>query len=273
MLPSVPPVVHILLVEDDAKARMLLTEVLTQAGYHITAAADGEQALSLLDTQEAAGRQFSVVISDIRLGAVDGIQVLAAARKLPLPPAVILLTGYGSIETTVAAMRIGAFDYLLKPFAPAALLAAVARAVEQRAAEAKQSEALRMIADVAEQLRNVVSPAVERREAPPTPAPDRYVQIGALTLDRYRHAATFQNQPLRLTPIEYALLLCLGEMQGHVLGYADIVFRTHGYNVEDSEAQSMLKVHVHNLRQKIDSAYLVNVRGTGYMLAVPEAHA
>jgi DNA-binding response OmpR family regulator len=89
-------------------------------------------------------------------------------------------------------------------------------------------------------------------------------------LDRYRHAATFHSQPLRLTPIEYALLLCLGELQGRVLGYSDIVRRTHGYTVEDSEAQSMLKVHVHNLRQKISPSYLVNVRGTGYMLAAPK---
>jgi DNA-binding response OmpR family regulator len=261
----------ILLVEDDATLRMLLTKVLLQAGYLITAAADGEQALELLDTQSEQGRTFRVVISDIRLGTIDGIQVLAAARKRPLPPAVILLTGYGSIETTVAAMRIGAFDYLLKPFAPEVLLNCVARAVDQHIAETQQSEAIRVIANVVDQLRHVGSPTVERSAEPLNPQLDRYVQIGTLVLDRYRHAATFEDQALRLTPIEYALLLCLGEMQGHVLGYADIVFRTHGYAVEETEAQSMLKVHVHNLRQKIDSAYLVNVRGTGYMLVAPEA--
>ncbi len=260
----------ILLAEDDATLRRLLTDVLTQAGYVVTAAADGEQALALLEKQDEHGHMFRVVVSDIRLGAIDGIQVLTMARKLRMPPVVILLTGYGSIETTVAAMRIGAFDYLLKPFAPEVLLSCVARAVEQHIAETQQSEAIRVIATVIEQLRHVGSPPVERTAEPQNLQPDRYVHIGALILDRYRHAATFQEQSLRLTPIEYALLLCLGEMQGQVLAYADIVFRTHGYTVEESEAQSMLKVHVHNLRQKIDQSYLVNVRGTGYMLAVPD---
>jgi DNA-binding response OmpR family regulator len=263
--------VDILLVEDDATLRMLLTTVLTQAGYLVTAAADGEQALDLLEAQSEQSYTFRVVISDIRLGGIDGIQVLTDARKRPQPPVVILLTGYGSIETTVAAMRLGAFDYLLKPFAPEVLLSCVARAVNQHIAETQQSEAIRVIANVVDQLRHVGSPIVERSAEPPNQQPDRYVQIGALVLDRYRHAATFEEQALRLTPIEYALLLCLGEMQGHVLGYADIVFRTHGYAVEETEAQSMLKVHVHNLRQKIDSAYLVNVRGTGYMLVAPES--
>jgi DNA-binding response OmpR family regulator len=263
--------VTILLVEDDNKARMLLTDVLTQAGYITVAAADGEEALELLEgVAREQATPFSVVISDIRLGAVDGIQVLTAARQRVPAPAVILLTGYGSIETAVAALRAGAFDYLLKPFAPADLLARVERAIQQQTAEVKQSEAIRVITSVVDQLRQTDQSPVERHVEPATAQPDRYVQVGSLVLDRYRHAATFQDRALRLTPIEYALLLCLGEMQGRVLGYADIVRRTHGYSVEEPEAQSMLKVHVHNLRQKIDPAYLVNVRGTGYMLAAPE---
>jgi two-component system OmpR family response regulator len=262
----------ILLVEDDLRARTLLTDILARAGHQATAVGNGEEALQLLSTHGAGGTAFSVVISDIRLGAIDGLQVLSFARQRPTPPAVILLTGYGSIETAVAALRAGAFDYLLKPFSPADFLECVGRAIEQQAAEQRQVEAIRTITSVVDQLRSTPLGAAEHRSET-APQNDRFVRVGALTLDRYRHAATFHERPLRLTPIEYALLLCLGEMQGRVLGYADIVRRTHGYSVEDSEAQSMLKVHVHNLRQKIDPAYLINIRGTGYMLALPEREA
>lgn len=263
------PPASILLVEDDPKARMLLADVLTHAGHRIVAAESGEHAVELLTDQAWGDTRFSIVVSDIRLGAVDGLSVLEVARRSDNPPTVILITGYGSIETAISALRNGAFDYLLKPFNPTDLLACVERAITQQIADQRQAEAIRTITSVVDQLRTVSS-ASERRPPLLASQPERYVEVGALILDRYRHAATFHNQPLRLTPIEYALLLCLGELQGRVLGYADIVRRTHGYTVEDSEAQSMLKVHVHNLRQKIAPTYLVNVRGTGYMLAVPK---
>ncbi len=260
----------ILLVEDDARMRLLLADVLAQAGYRVTPSADGSQAVQLLTAQDAV--QYTVVISDIRLGEVDGLQVLARARSCHPPPAVILVTGYGTLETAIAALRAGAFDYLIKPFNPSDLLACVSRAVKHQATELGQAEAIRAITTVVDQLR-AITPAIQIIDPvlEPIPQPtDRLVQVGELVIDRYRHVATFMNEPLRLTPIEYALLLCLGEMQGRVIPYAEIVRRTHNYLVEDFEAQSMLKVHIHNLRQKIDPAYLVNIRGTGYMLAVPQ---
>jgi two-component system OmpR family response regulator len=260
--------IEILLVEDDARARMLLRDVLTGAGYCLAAVADGEQALALLLSHTAAQPRFHVIVTDIRLGAIDGLQVLAAARACPLPPAVILLTGYGSVETAVAALRMGAFDYLLKPFTPAELLDCVARAVERQATRHQQHEAIRVITSVVAQLHNPGA-ALERQLDTRAAELDRFLQVGELMLDRHRRTATFKEHTLRLTPIEYALLICLGEMEGRVLGYADIIRRTHGHTVDDSEAQSMLKVHIHNLRQKIAPAYLINVRGTGYMLVAP----
>ena len=98
----------ILLVADDAKARMLLTDILTHTGYEVIAVPDGETAIALLQQDK-----FAVVLTDIRMRAVDGIQVLATAKAQGRPPAVILLTGYGSLETSIAALRSGADDYLL----------------------------------------------------------------------------------------------------------------------------------------------------------------
>lgn len=261
----------ILLVEDDARMRHLLTNVLAQAGYQVTPSADGSHAIKLLTVQDGPAAPYAVVISDIRLGDVDGLQVLAHARRGPQPPAVILITGYGTLETAITALRAGAFDYLIKPFNPSDLLACVSRAIKHQEQQMSQAEAIRAITTVVDQLR-AITPSIQSVEPAPEPVPqstERLVQIGDLVIDRFRHVATFMNEPLRLTPIEYALLLCLGEMQGRVIPYSEIVRRTHNYIVEDFEAQSMLKVHIHNLRQKINPAYLVNIRGTGYMLAEP----
>jgi DNA-binding response OmpR family regulator len=95
------------------------------------------------------------------------------------------------------------------------------------------------------------------------------LHVGQLTIDCFRHTATFNGQTLHLTPIEYALLLCLAEARGRVVGYSEIIRRTHGISVDEMEAQTLIKPHIRNLRRKIDPAYLSNVRGTGYVLAAP----
>lgn len=268
---------HILLAEDDATARMLLADVLEGSGYHVTTAQDGETALELLTR-----KTFDVVITDIRMRDVDGIQVLEAAKNRPLPPSVILLTGYGSLETAVAALRAGAQDYLLKPVDPKNLLTQVAQAVERYQNDVRQNRAVQIIEQGLAQLQKH-TPAIPHQSLD-TPTEqelsdasihtdssgtDRYIRIGSLNIDTFRHTASFKGELLHLTPIEYALLQCLAESPGKVCSYRDIVRCSHGHDVDEAEAQSLLKAHIRNMRRKIAPDYLVNVRGTGYMLVEP----
>lgn len=256
----------ILLVEDDPTARMLLADGLSEAGYAVTQAPSGEAALSLLEQQ-----RFDVVVTDIKMRRVDGLQVLAAARRQPVQPAVILLTGFGSLDTSIAALRGGAHDYLLKPCAPPDLLQSVAEALKRRSANQRHAEAVRIIAQGLAQLRE--DAAAEHPDDPTLPSSpasqERFMRVGALQIDTFRHTLTFQGEPVHVTPIEYALLCCLAQEQGRVVGYTDIVRRTHGCQVGEDEAQMLLKPHVRNIRRKILPDYLVNVRGSGYILTVP----
>lgn len=271
---------HILLVEDDETARRLLADVVCEAGHRVTAARDGEAALELL-----AHQHFDAVVTDIRMRSVDGVQVLQAAREREMPPPVILLTGFGSLETAIAALRAGAYDYLLKPVEPDELLKRLAKALEQRATEQRRSQAVQIIAQGLAQLQNHLPPGgTTETAAPPshdvvppatghdeTTTQQRYIQVGELTIDTFRHVVTFNGQSFHVTPIEYELLHCLAESPGRLVGYRDIVRATHGHDTDESEAQSLLKAHIRNLRRKIEPAYLVNVRGTGYMLIDPES--
>lgn len=262
---------RILLVEDDTTARLLLAKVLKGADYDVTTVASGGAALELLDQQS-----FDVVITDIRLGKIDGIEVLKAARAQTYMPSVILLTGYGSLQTALDALRAGASDYLLKPCPPTELIACVARVIQARKEEQNQVAALRTIAQGLAQLQrhtqNDLPPAVASAEnnRMTGESADRYLRVGQLVIDSFRHSVTFDGQVLRVTPIEYALLHCLAIAKGRVQSYSDIVRHTHGHETDDIEAQALLKAHVHNLRRKIDPAYLINIRGSGYMLAEPD---
>jgi two-component system, OmpR family, response regulator len=256
---------RVLLVEDDITARMLLADVLSSAGYDVITAAEGDAAIRAL-----AEHSFDVVLTDIRMGNVDGIQVLASAKSRPRPPAVILLTGYGSLETAIAALRSGADNYLLKPCEPTDLLACIADAARRRAEQLRQTDAITSITRSIDQLRGLTPAAESETGGAAAVAPEPSLQIGRLAIDSFSHTATFDQQPLHLTPIEYALLRCLAEARGRVLSYSEIVRRTHGHVTNDNDAQLLIKAHIRNLRRKIDPSYLVNVRGTGYRLAAPE---
>ena len=117
---------RILVVDDEDTIRLALRTVLA-ATHSVDEAADGESALVRL-----AKGAYDLVLTDLRMGAVDGLQVLAAAKAMDLAPSVILLTAYGSIDNAVAAMKAGADEYLTKPFRLEELEHRVAALLESR---------------------------------------------------------------------------------------------------------------------------------------------
>jgi DNA-binding NtrC family response regulator len=116
-----------LVVDDDPGASSLLREVFLQEGYDVTLASRGVEALEL-----AEGRPFDIVLSDVQLPDLDGIEVLRRIRSLKPDPTVILVTAYGTIETAIRALHEGAFDYVRKPFKLDEVRLCVERAMERR---------------------------------------------------------------------------------------------------------------------------------------------
>lgn len=268
---------RIFVVEDDAMTRMSMVAILDAAGYHVTAAADGESAIALLQQAVTEEWMYAVVITDIRMGTIDGIEVLYAARRNTRPPEVIILTGYGTMDTSIAALRAGAYDYLIKPCNPDDLLAYVAGAVERHTSETLRDDALRVINQAVGQLQHIQD-STDLAAAEPEAFQDenqseRYIHVGDLTIDVFRRTVVRCNQPLHLTPIEYDLLSCLAHIPGRVVEYADIAYHTHKCAVDKAEAHALLKTHIQNLRRKVGSGYIVSVRGIGYMLVDPTAEA
>jgi len=259
------PAARILVVEDDATARLLLSDMLRYAGYQVTQAPDGETALDLLEHEP-----FDVVLTDIVMRDISGIDVLHTARQRAMPPAVVLLTGHATVETSVAALRAGAFDYLLKPCPDETLRACIGRAVqhhhdEQQLAQVADLLASRYRPDAAERAAGS-APRAERAAATP-------LKVGALVVGHSRKDVTLHSEPVRVTPIEHALLRCLAATPGAARSYGEMVRHTHGAEMSESEAQTLLRAHIHNLRKKLPPGSLVNDRGSGYMLIDPDAAA
>ncbi len=118
---------HILVVDDESIARENLAYILRKEGYEVACAENGEAALKALEVSE-----FDLVMTDLRMQAVDGMQVLETAKRCQPPPEVILITGFATVATAVEAMRRGAFFYVSKPYQIDEVRILVQQALEKR---------------------------------------------------------------------------------------------------------------------------------------------
>ncbi len=121
---------HILVVDDELSMRELLEYMLNKEGYQVTCAEDGRKAIRLLEKN-----QYDLLLCDIKLGDISGLDVLRASKKNSQDTVVILISAYASTETAVEAMNEGAYDYVPKPFDKDELLQTVAKALDIRTVE------------------------------------------------------------------------------------------------------------------------------------------
>ena len=119
---------RLLIVDDEKRIRSVLALLLLEQGHEVIEASSGEQALALL----GRGVEVALILLDLNLGGIDGLEMLRQLREWDESTAVILMTAFGTIPSAVEAMRLGAFDYLSKPFKNDEMLLSVARALEMQ---------------------------------------------------------------------------------------------------------------------------------------------
>jgi two-component system, NtrC family, nitrogen regulation response regulator NtrX len=125
-----PPRPHILIVDDEAGIRESLSSILADEGYAVEAVESAEKAL------ERAGRgDLEVILLDVWFTGMDGLEALSRMQAFPRPPAVIMISGHGTIETAVRATKLGAFDFVEKPLSLEKIIVLVRNAVQQRRLE------------------------------------------------------------------------------------------------------------------------------------------
>ena len=224
---------HVLAVDDEPRYLEIIRFNLETAGYRVSCAPSGEEALDMVASDEP-----DLIVLDVMLPGLDGIEVLGRVRERSSCP-IIMLTAKGAEDDKVRGLRLGADDYVTKPFSAQELLARV-EAVLRRARSAE---------------------AGERQPAT--------VSVGELRLDRQRKQATLAGRELRLSPTEYRLLLHFAVNAGIVLSRDELLVQVWGkaYKGEDE----ILRVALWRLRHKLgDERYIVTRPGLGYMLAAPE---
>ncbi len=286
-----PQPARILVVDDEQNIRLTLSALLGRSGHVVTVAASGEEAVALFERQ-----YFELMLVDLQMPGLNGIQVVEVLRRRNLDTVVIVLTGHGSLETAIEGMHQGVFDYMLKTSDPGQILDRVAAGLTDYAKRQRQNALITAIGAAAQELTGasstdaaqplILSPApyppppltLGASPAPPaasslSPLSDRQIIIGQLQLDTWHQTAILGGRSLNLTPTEFRLLLCLAEHASQMLSYTQLVRCAQGYEANDMEAGELIKPHIHHLRQKIEPdpsapRYLLNVRGKGYILQI-----
>ncbi len=261
---------RILVVDDDETLRFSIAEILIDAGYDALKAKNGSDALNLLKQNP----NFDVVLTDVKMPEMDGNQFLHELKAHYPDISPIMMTGHGTIDSAVQAMRDGAVNYLLKPINKRQLLEGVREAIQVRQEKIQKRMMMEQVV-VNLQALGMYDTAVEamtRQKTPPstTPVDDRFLQIRDLIIDQHRLVAMFQGKLLELTPTEFEILYCLMQANGRVVTFEEIAYRLRGVRMERDEARTMLSSHFTNLRTKLRDAgcldYLTNSRSNGYLI-------
>jgi DNA-binding response OmpR family regulator len=221
---------QILLIEDDERIVEFVRRGLEAEGYGLTATDDGDTANEL-----AARNGWSVIILDIMLPGHDGRDLCREMRKAGVTTPILMLTALDSLDDRVAGLRIGADDYLTKPFSFAELLARI-EALMRRAGAYHAAEPLRTVAD--------------------------------LSVDHERKQVRRGDREIELTPREFALLDCLLSEPGKVFSRTMILEKVWGYTSDP--LTNVVEVYIRQLRKKIDAIgddpLIQTVRGFGYKI-------
>ena len=231
---------RILVVEDDRTLRTALAFNLTREGYEVLTAVDGEQAL-----HRARGAPLDLILLDVMLPGMSGIEVLRVLRRDGLTTPVVILSAKGDEIDRVVGLKVGADDYVAKPFSRPELLARIEAVLRRGRRESAQDE-----------------PGDERPSA---------LEIGAVRIDVARRTLAIDGKPIHLTTKEFDLLAHLATHPGQIFTRDQLLTRIWGYDY-DGEARTV-DVHMSWLRGKLRAAdghnWFRTVRGVGYAFSPP----
>jgi DNA-binding response OmpR family regulator len=221
---------RILVIEDERKVASFLARALRENAYAVDVAETGEQGLEL-----AEENPYDVILLDIRLPGMSGIEVCRDLRRIGIETPVLMLTARSLVEQRVEGLDAGADDYLVKPFALAELYA---------------------------RIRALIRRGFQRS--------DPRLQYADLALDRHRRRVTRGKINIDLTSKEFALLELLMLRAPDPVTRSEIV--EHVWDCHFESETNLVEVYINRLRQKVDrdqTAPLIHtLRGVGYQLAL-----
>ena len=241
------PKIRILIADDHALVRAGLRSLLAaQPDMEVV----GEAADGVVVVEQACRLAAQVVLMDLRMPGMDGLEVVQVVNQISPETEVILLTAFGTTESAIQALRLRIHDYLLKPAAPAQVVNSVKKGLTRRETRLKMRG-------------NVTTLDVDDSVA-------EFSLKDGTHIDLSRRQVRKKDEIIHLTPAEGRLLRVLIENPGRVYSHRELVLLVQGYDTSQREAPEILRPLVSRLRHKLEafpslSDRIVSVRGTGYL--------
>jgi two-component system OmpR family response regulator/two-component system response regulator QseB len=220
---------RILVVEDDVLLGDAIQAGLKQSGYAVDWMQDGISADQALGTES-----YAAVVLDLGLPRLSGMDVLRRLRSRSKPIPVLILTARDTVNDRIEGLDAGADDYLLKPFD---------------------------MGELAARLRALIRRASGKTEL--------VLQVGEVKLDPAAHRVLYRDQPVELSPKEFAVLHALMLNAGKVLSRTQLEEQLYAWG-EEIESNAV-EVHIHHLRRKLFSELIETIRGVGYLIMIDKA--
>ncbi len=217
----------ILVVDDEARLRTFLTRALVAEGHHVREAADGAAAVAT-----ATEVRTDLVLLDLVMPGMNGLEVLDSIEALPHPPPVIVLSGVGDVAARVTALERGASDFVAKPFHLSELLARTRRELRQHP------------------------------NSGTSPRGQRFLELGQVRLDLDRRRVRVRGFEVSLPEREFTLLAHLMRRSGEVCRKDELLHDVWGLDFDPGS--NVVEVAVRRLRRKLAALPIETIRGVGY---------
>jgi DNA-binding response OmpR family regulator len=271
----------ILLVDDEDSMRRTLSELLHLEGYNVTTACDGNEAIGKLhqNSQNDNSDPYDLVILDLKMPGLDGLDVLKFIHQEFPKIQVILLTAHGSLQSAIEALRYGAHDYILKPATPEYVIDSVNRGLK-RHSEQRQREAI--ISQLETSIHALRENYPLQTKPKRTGATTSVRPTGTSTLlpmgeegwiDVDHRRIHWGSIDIPLSPTEAKLLVLWIQNPGKVFSCQELVASLHGFDATSREASGLIRPIISRLRRKFSilpsgSKWIINVRSNGYTLEI-----
>lgn len=253
----------VMILDDENAFQSAWKDALEKQGYPIAQASSIDEAEDLFSQNE-----FGLALVNLKSnGHVRGLDMLEWIKENTPTTDVILVTSYAHLESSINALKQGAYDYLVKPINITEVITRVNRCMRERQEAAERIQVINQIEMMLNQLRTALEPEADDRSEH-----DHILETPNIIVDRRKRLVVQNGEPISLSPTEFDMLDYLVSNGDRVVSASELIRAVQGYDMDEMDARPIVRVNVRRLRQKIEEdtanpRHILTVRSRGYRFA------
>lgn len=253
----------VLIIDNEESVWTAWSSALQKHGYSIDHVNTVEEAINVLNEQN-----YGLALVNLKVnGHNDGLNSLEEIQETAPGIDVIVITTYGTLNSSIDALHKGAYDYLIKPVNTMEIVSRVERCMNRRKESAERLQLIHQVEMMLTQLKKQLQPENEEK-----PTHEHIFETPNIIVDRRKRLVVQDGQPVQLSPTEFDMLDYLVSNGDRVVSASELIRAVQGYDMEEMDARPIVRVNIRRLRQKIEKdtsnpRHIVTVRSRGYRFA------